>query len=263
MPTINIRNINLYYETYGTGEPLVLIQGLGLDSTAWFYQVPVLAEQHQVVVFDNRGIGRTDAPSGAYTTDEMAQDVIALLDALGIAQTHVLGFSMGGLIAQVLALHYPDRINKLILVSTAVKLPAVTQHILKSWLRMLQEKVRPETRMRSQLPWLFTEHFFENPEQVDELIHLSLKHPYVPTLAGFTGQVAACIAHDTQHQISQIIAPTLVLVGDEEKLIPLERSRELATCLPSAEFQIVTGAAHNFFWENPGSFNAAVLNFLS
>lgn len=117
--------------------------------------------------------------------------------------------------------------------------------------------------MRSQLPWLFTEQFFEHPDQVDELIRLSLQHPYGSTVAGFAGQVAACVTHDTQHQLSQIVAPTLVLVGDEERLIPVKRSHTLAATLPSAKLQIVKAAGHNFFWENPDSFNAAVSHFLS
>lgn len=262
MPTVNVLDIRLYYEIHGAGEPLLLIQGLGLDSTAWLYQLPALAQQYQVILFDNRGIGRTDASLGPYTTYAMAQDVIALLNVLEIARVHILGFSMGGLIAQVLALHYPDRIHKLVLVSTAARLPAMTQQILQNWLHMLQEKVNSETRMRSQLPWLFTEHFFEHQDHVDELIRLSLEHPYIPTIAGFSGQVAACITHNTQHQLNQIKAPTLIMVGNEEKLIPVERSRSLAANLPNATLQVIDAAGHNFFWETPDSFNAAVLDFI-
>jgi 3-oxoadipate enol-lactonase len=261
MPTITVRGINLYYELHGSGEPLLLIQGLGLDCANWVYQIPVLSQRYQVIVFDNRGIGRTDVPEGNYTTDEMAAEAIALLDHLEIPQTHVLGFSMGGFIAQVLAFRYPERVKQLVLVSTAAKLPAVTQQILQSWLRMLQEKVRPETRIRSQLPWLFTNRFFENSQQVDELIRLSLQYPYPPTVAGFAGQVAACVAHDIQQQLHQIIAPTLVLVGAEERLIPLERSQFLAERLPNAELKIVQEAGHNFFWERPELLNQAILQF--
>jgi 3-oxoadipate enol-lactonase len=194
------------------------------------------------------------------TLTHPTEDAFYLIaEVIEIAQPHVLGFSMGGFIAQVLAFRYPERVKRLVLVSTAAKLPAVTQQILQSWLRMLQEKVRPETRMRSQFPWLFTNRFFENSQQVDELIRLSLQYPYPPTVTGFAGQVAACIAHDMQHQLHQITAPTLVLAGAEERLIPLEQSHTLAKGLPNAELKIVEEAGHNFFWERPELLNAAVL----
>ncbi len=262
MPTIHLRGINLYYEIQGTGNPILLLQGLGLDSAAWVYQIPALSQQHQLILPDHRGVGRTDQPAASYTTEEMAEDAIALLDALEIDQADVLGFSMGGLIAQILALHHPERVNRLLLVNTAAYLPPVTQHILQNWLQMMQDKVRPATRMRSQLPWLFTDRFFGDPQQVDQLIQDSLQYPYPQTTAGFAGQLAACLTHDTRNQLQQISAPTLVLAAAADRLIPTAQAHKLATDIPNAQLQWVAQAGHNFLWETPAAFNQAVLAFI-
>lgn len=262
MPTIHLRGINLYYEIQGRGNPILLLHGLGLDSTAWVYQIPALSQHYQLILLDNRGVGRTDGPATSYTTEEMAEDAVALLDALEIDQADVLGFSMGGLIAQTLALHHPERVKRLLLTNTAAHLPPVTQHILQNWLQMLQDKVRSATRMRSQLPWLFTDRFFENSQQVSELIQISLQHPYPQTTAGFAGQLAACLTHNTRDQLQQISAPTLVLAAVEDRLIPIAQAHQLAAGIPNAQLQRVAQAGHNFFWETPAAFNRAVLAFI-
>jgi len=263
MPVVKVREINLYYEIHGTGEPLLLIHGLGLDSGAWIGQVLPLSSSYQVITFDNRGSGRTDAPALPYSTEMMAEDTIALLDALGVDRVHVLGFSMGGLITQVLAIKYPDRVQRLVLASTAAKLPALSRQVIQSWAQLLKEKIRPGVRVRLQLPWLFTNQFLQSDATVDELINLSLRYPYQPTINGFTGQVGACVMHNTLDQLSQIVAPTLVLAGQEDILIPVKASQAMMSNLPNATLQIVDHASHNFFWENPDRFNQAVLNFLT
>ena len=262
MPIVQVRDINLYYEVYGAGVPLLLIQGLGLDSGAWVSQLLMLSQTHQVIVFDNRGAGRTDAPEQPYSTEDMAEDAIALLDKLGIDRTHILGFSMGGLIAQVLATKYPNRVRSLILASTAAKLPAITQQVIQGWAQLLKEKLRPSIRVKVQLPWLFTEQFLQNNTRLEELINLSLRYPYQPTVSGFTGQVTACITHNMQGQLSSITSPTLVLVGQADILISAQASQELALQIPNAELQTIANASHNFFWEMPDRFNQVVLNFV-
>lgn len=262
MPVVKLREINLYYEIHGTGKPLLLIHGLGLDSGAWIGQVLALSSTYQVITFDNRGAGRTDAPEVPYSTEMMAEDTIALLDVLGVDRIHVLGFSMGGLIAQILAIKYPDRVQSLVLASTAAKLPAISKQVIQGWAQLLKEKIRPGMRVKVQLPWLFTNDFLQSDAIVDELINLSLRYPYQPTVSGFTGQVAACVAHNMLDQLSQIAVPTLVLAGQEDILIPVKASQEMVLNLPNATLQIIDHASHNFFWEMPDRFNQAVLHFV-
>ena len=118
MPYISVNGISLYYEIHGSGEPLLLLQGLGYPCEMWFSQVPVFSKDFTTIIFDNRGTGRSDKPDEVYTIQQMAGDTIALLNDLGVPLAHILGVSMGGLIAQEMAIEFPDRVKKLVLIST-------------------------------------------------------------------------------------------------------------------------------------------------
>ncbi|MFQ5455696.1 MAG: alpha/beta fold hydrolase [Nitrospirota bacterium] len=262
MSAIRIGDISMYYEVYGDGEPLLLINGLGLDSSFWMPQVSVFSQKYRVIVFDNRGVGQTDAPEVSYTTDMMADDTIMLLDHLSIARTNILGFSMGGLIAQKIAIKYPERVNSMILASTAAELSPKAKQIISVWRRMLQEKINPETYLRQQFLWVFTDRFLANDEQVSSLVDIFLRHPFAQTLHGFSGQANACLEHNTSNQLQQINIPTLILVGSEDIFIPVHLSKELANGIKNAELIILKDGGHGFCSELAEKFNQTVLNFL-
>lgn len=238
MPRARIGNIEMYYEIHGSGEPLVLIHGLSMDSSTWFNQVPLLSQKYQVVVFDNRGVGQTDAPNEDYSTEMMADDTVALLRFLNVDNAHILGFSMGGMIAQVIALKYPELVKSLLLNTTAAQFPAKAKHLVQTWLRMLNENVSLETRIREGFLWVYTDTFFEHDETVKGSVNLALNHPYPLSTYGFAGQVAALMKHDTRARISQIAVPTLVLIGIDDIFIPIECSEELASRIPKAELVV-------------------------
>ena len=162
MPRTRIGNIEMYYEVHGSGEPLILIHGLSMDSSTWFDRVPLLSQKYQVVIFDNRGVGRTDAPNEDYSTEMMADDTAALLKFLNVDKAHILGFSMGGMIAQIVALKYPELVKSLLLNATAAQFPAKARHLVQNWLRMLNENVSLETRIREGFLWVYTDDFFEH-----------------------------------------------------------------------------------------------------
>ncbi|MCK4963645.1 MAG: alpha/beta fold hydrolase, partial [Dehalococcoidia bacterium] len=145
MPTTKVGDINMYYEVHGEGEPLLLIMGLGSDLTSWIFQIPEFSKKYQVIAFDNRGVGRTDAPDVPYSTAMMADDTTGLLDALGIEKAHVLGLSMGGFIAQELAVKYPQRVKSLVLAATAAGPYSWATHVLGIRIRLAQEGVKQET----------------------------------------------------------------------------------------------------------------------
>jgi 3-oxoadipate enol-lactonase len=262
MPRTRIDDIEMYYEVHGSGEPIVLIHGLGMDSSTWFNQVPVLSQQYQVIVFDNRGVGQTDAPSEAYSTEMMADDAAALLKFLNVDNAHILGCSMGGMIAQSLALKYPELVKSLLLTATAAKLPARAKHLVQIWLRMFNENVSLETRVREGFLWVYTNEFFEHDETVTTLVNLALANPHPQPIHGFAGQVAALMQHDMRSQINQISAPTLVLTGRDEILIPIEFSEELAAKILNAELVILERGGHNFCMEFSEPCNQAVMHFL-
>jgi 3-oxoadipate enol-lactonase len=262
MPKVRIGDIEMYYEVHGSGEPVVLIHGLSMDSSTWFNQVPVLSQEYQVIVFDNRGVGQTDAPHAAYSTEMMADDAAALLKFLNLDSAHILGFSMGGMIAQTLALKYPELVKSLLLTATAARFPARAKHLVQIWLRMLNENVSLETSTRDSFLWVYTNGFFEHDETVTASVNRALNHPYPLSTNGFAGQVAALMHHDTRSHISQISVPTLVLLGKDEILIPVEFSEELAAKIPKAELVILERGGHNCWMEFPESFNQAVMQFL-
>jgi pimeloyl-ACP methyl ester carboxylesterase len=253
----------MYYEVHGEGEPLLLIIGWGSDLTAWMFQTPEFSKKYQVIVFDNRGIGRTDAPDMAYSTEMMADDTVGLMNALSIEETHILGHSMGGLIAQYLAFKYPKRVRSLILADTAASPHSLFKHVANAWVRMTQEGINQETFVRNQLPWLYTDKFFEDPKQVQTMINTMLANPYPQPAYAYARQASAAIEHDTRDRIGHITAPTLVLVGKEDILCPVKLSEELTAGIPNAELVVLEGGGHVSCWEIPDNFNQAVLEFLA
>ena len=262
MPTVKVGDINMYYEIHGKGEPLVLIHGLGVDCNGWMLQTPTLSQKYRVVILDNRGVGRTDAPDSVYSIAMMADDTAALIDTLGIYKSHILGFSMGGYIAQELALKYPQRVESLILAATAAKESPKCRQIIYVWLRIVKEDVSLETRFRELFLWCFTDKFFENDEQVTALVNMCLSKRHQQPPRGFAGQVAACLEASTLNRIGQIAVPTLVLVGKEDLLSPVKLSEELSAGIPNAELTVLEAGGHGFCWEIPERFNQAVLDFL-
>jgi len=253
----------MYYEVYGDGEPLVLIQGLSLDSSAWVHQISAFSQKYRVVVFDNRGVGRSDSPNISYSTEMMADDTVELLKFLNIKNTHILGFSMGGMIAQQIALKFPEIVKSLTLVTTAAKFPARARYLTKLWLKMVEEQVSAETRLQDICLWVFTEEFFADETRVTAAVNLGLNHSHPQPNQGFAGQVAALLQHDTRDRINQISVPTLVLIGKEEIFIPLRFSEELAANIPNAELVILERGGHNCCIELPEPFNQAIMQFLA
>jgi len=264
MPTTKVGDINIYYEVHGEGEPLLLIMGLGADVTGWLFQTSEFSKEYRVIVFDNRGVGRTDAPDSPYSIEMMADDAAGLLYALGIEKAHIIGLSMGGMIAQELALKYPQRVKSLILATTAAG-PSEgifrAGHVIDTWARMVQEGVSLETRIGEQLIWIFTDKFFENEEQFNMTLNVMLSNPYPQPAYALARQVAACLEHDARDRLGQIAVPTLVLVAKEDILLPVKLSEAIAAGIPSAELVVLEGGGHGFNFEIPDKFNQAVLDF--
>jgi pimeloyl-ACP methyl ester carboxylesterase len=196
----------------------------------------------------------------------MADDTAGLLDFLGIEKAHVLGLSLGGMIAQELALNHPDRVNSLILAATAACPHAGaprSAHIVGNLLSMAEKGVDLESRVRAFMAWAFTPKFFENTDQVKMVVNLTVSNPFPQPTQGLAGQVSASMHHDTRDRLDQIKAPTLVLVGSQDLLLSVDRSKELAEKIPAAELQVLEGAGHFMCFEHADRFNQAVLDFLT
>ena len=169
---------------------------------------------------------------------------------------------MGGMIAQIIAVKYPELAKSLLLTATATRLPARGRHLIQLWLRMLNEKVPLEIWFKDIFPWVYTNEFFKNAENVQAALNLALNHPHPQSTHGFAGQVAALMKHDTMTQINQISVPTSVLVGEDDILIPVEFSEEITEKIPNAKLLILKHGGHNCWMEIPELFNQAVMQFL-
>jgi pimeloyl-ACP methyl ester carboxylesterase len=225
-------------------------------------QVPVLAERYRVIAFDNRGAGQSDAPDVPYTTRMMADDAAGLLGALGIERAHVVGLSMGGMIAQELALNHPGRVATLQLHATCARPDAYLRALVAAW-RVARSTLGREEALRTMALWLFTPAAYnERPGLVETLLQTALANPYPQSLTGFVRQSEAVVGHDALDRLQAIRSPTLVSVGAEDILVPARFSRELAARIPGAELVVIPGGGHVCLWERPEAFNEVCLAFL-
>jgi pimeloyl-ACP methyl ester carboxylesterase len=264
MPTAKVGDINIYYESQGEGEPILLIQGYGQYSGHWATLIPRFSREYRVISFDNRGTGRSDKPDIPYTMKMMADDAKGLLDAIGVDSAHVFGVSMGGMIAQELALNYPDKLISLILGCTlcgGTKAILPTPEALAFLTGPEMAKLSVEERARVTVPWLVSQEFIDkNPEAVELYVAITSKYP--TPIHGFACQAQAIAAHDTYDRLSQITAPTLVIAGSADRIIPAGNSRIIAPRIKDAELVILENAGHGFFIDAEAETTRIILDFL-
>jgi pimeloyl-ACP methyl ester carboxylesterase len=261
MPSANINGINIHYEVYGVGEPLVLITGYGVDCSVWQSILDPLSKIFQVIIFDNRGAGRTDAPKECYSIETMANDTFALMNFLNIQQAHVLGHSLGGTIAQMLAYLYPHKVKKLIISNSITKLDAKVALITQTTLALRKAGVDPKLLHSLVLPWQFSNATLANSQFVETLIHYSLNTPFPQSLDGQEGQIAAMLSFDSSAWLKTIPCPTLIIAGDEDILTPPKQAEFIAANIPNSKL-VTLASAHVPFAEMPKEYVRVVLDFL-
>jgi len=263
MPQAKVDGVDFYYEVEGAGEPLILIRGFGSNADHWHPQVVAFSPHFRVVTFDNRGIGRSGKPDVPYSISMMADDAVGILDGIGISGAHVLGLSMGGMIAQNIAVRYPEKVNALVLTCThcggdhAIRAREEVQKnfadfIYNGSLEAGQKAIKS----------LFAEKTFtEAPEIFQRYQEISGKFPSdIDTLRR---QREAIAAHDAWDDLPNIQAPTLILTGSEDAVVPAENSDILAERIPDAQLKIFEGGGHQFLIEQADAFNQTVLDFLN
>jgi pimeloyl-ACP methyl ester carboxylesterase len=266
MPTVKVGDVNIYYEVHGKGETLVLIMGYGnANSGWWFRQVPVFSRQFRVIAFDNRGNGQSDKPDTPYTMEMMTADVAGLVENIGIKAAHIYGVSMGGMIAQHLALSYPEKVISLVLGCTMYGGPHSIMPDMDAMQALFDmermQRLTPEERIRELLPFLFSQEFIDNNPDIREQL-IAKTTEYVTPLHTYVRQAAAIVGHDTYERLPEIKVPTLVIAGDADRLIPVENSRLLASRIPQAELVILKKMGHGFWVEAETEANKVVLDFL-
>jgi 3-oxoadipate enol-lactonase len=261
MPNAATRDIITYYEEAGSGEPLVLIMGIGGDLQAWALQVPALSKHFRVITYDNRGAGRSSAPDKPYSIAGMADDLAALLDELGVGKATVLGFSMGGYIAQEFALKYPARLEKLILLATAPYIDGYGRAVVKNWVNIRRSNMSREQQARYAAQFLYSPGLLDDDARFERSIHNSLGNPYAQQDHAFIRQAQAVLAFDARERLANLKTQTLIAVGKDDILVPPRNSERLAKLLPNATMKVLDGA-HLGPMEYPNEYNAAFLEFL-
>ncbi len=256
------RPLRLYYELRGEGPPLVLIRGFTRSLRFWGPLREQLEAKHRVLVFDNRGAGRSDAPLGSYTIRQMARDLDTLMEQLGLDRAHVFGMSMGGMIAQELALLYKNRVTRLILGATTPGGPHAARWPRSQVLSMARSATKPmEEATAGAAAMTLSQTFLQqHPEIIDTWIEHQRQDK--PRKRGALGQATAVLRHNTWDRLPFLQAPTLVITGDADKLIPPANSNHLADRIPDAKLRIIKGAGHDFTTENPQASARQILNFL-
>ena len=266
MPTVRSNDIDIYYEEHGSGEPLLLIMGWGCNAATWKPQIPGLAERFRVIAFDNRGVGRTSAPKQSYSIVDMAEDTRGLLDALNIERTHVFGISMGGMIAQELALRYPDCVDTLALGCTSPGSKRAAGH--RELLKNISEFNNTVGSDGLSLQWfqeflkrLWTDGAIARSDtHLQDFVLSMIRFP--PTPHGLNNQSLAVAMHDAYDRLSQIQQRTLVLTGDKDGLIDCENSLILAGRIPNADLMIFPGLKHAFHLEAAARVNTVLIDFI-
>jgi len=260
MPKVKVNDIQIYYEVKGKGFPLVMIQGLSYSLDGWDPRlIKGLSKMFKLVLFDNRGAGRTDVSDREYTMKLFADDTAGLMNALGISKAHILGLSMGGMIAQELVLNYPEKVAKLVLCSTGSQwcfsqeasriLDAVTELSQEELTRMIlflkfaSNFPSDSVRKNPSVVILFTGNFVkEHPDLVNLLFSRAAKHPI--SKDGWIHQLNAIREFNTHGRLHKIKVPTLILHGRKDVEIPPENGSILAEAIPNAKLVYLERSAH-------------------
>lgn len=261
-----VNGIHIDYQIHGEGDPLILLTGLGGDQNSWFFQINAFKKYFKVVVFDNRGIGNSDRPEEPYTIKTMADDAVALMDHLNIDKSNILGISMGGMIAQEIAINYPDRLKKLILGSTYLggqemgeitKKMRIALGLESNFSKWDAKNVDIEKFMGEVASLSF------NIERYKKIfIPLSEQYLKRTGLEGFSGQIAAASDCNTLDRLHLIKSQTLVITGTEDRVVPCLSSEIIADKIPDSKLTKIEGGSHAMYLEMSDRFNSEVLDFL-
>jgi pimeloyl-ACP methyl ester carboxylesterase len=258
MSFVQNQGTKLYWDEQGRGEPVLLIMGLGYPSSLWHRTRPMLAQDFRTVALDNRGVGLSDVPSGPYSISTMASDAAAVLDAAGVSNAHVFGVSMGGMVAQEFALQYPARTRSLILGCTSPGGPSVVRAERKVSDILMARDMSLEQARAAILPYIYDA---DTPrEKIEE--DVTLRRQCLPSQEGYTAQLQGILAWEAYSRIAQITAPTLVIHGKSDALVPPGNGELIAARIPGAKLVLLDHASHLFLTDQTQAAHNHIREFL-
>lgn len=264
MPLAKTNDIETYYETHGEGHPLLLISGLNCDhANLWPHVKEALAQDYQVITYAPRGVAPSSAPDAPYSVELMADDAAALLAKLGIGSAHVLGYSMGGMIAQALAVRHPDKIDNLVIAASAPRISTLNRLVCESCQRILSCGVPREAAQAIMVPWFFSNAFLTLLSEGKFQGAMPRLEPQMPQSPhGLLHQFQALAAFDLRPSLANINVPTLIIAGEKDLLMPIEDAQELERLIPDARLVVIPHAGHLLIHEQPAVFLQMVSAFM-
>jgi pimeloyl-ACP methyl ester carboxylesterase len=262
VPHADLGEHRVFYEEHGSGEPVLLVNGLAADHTAWALQTEYLQESFRVVIFDNPGVGQTEGSRGPYTTALFADVAVSLLRHLEIERAHVVGASMGGVIVQQIAVRHPSAVRSLVVHCPWWTADPYTKALLRSWQSIARAAGMRDLHRQIWL-WVFTPRFYlEHPEVFDELERQAAENPHPQTVEAFCDQAEACATHVALEEVAAIGVPTLITVGDSDLLTPPAHARALHERVHGSVLHVWPEMGHAPFWEIADEFNLLNREFL-
>jgi pimeloyl-ACP methyl ester carboxylesterase len=259
MPYAENDGARIYWEEQGRGEPVLLIMGLGATLDLWYRLLPSLSASHRAILLDNRGVGRTGAPESPYSIPQMADDAVAVLDAAAVETAHLIGASMGGVIAQEVALRHPGRVRSLVLACTACGGPngAAASPEIRNALAA-RAAMTPEEGIRALVRYVY--HPATPRDRVEEDLQIRLRH--YPSQKGYLAQLQAVLGYETYARLDAIRVPTLVIHGEDDLLVPASNGRDLAARIHGARLVLVPSASHILLTDQTETVSRAIRKFL-
>jgi proline-specific peptidase len=265
--------IKIFYEISGEGYPVILVHGFGSNRTEWFVQVPSLSEKFKVIIFDNRGTGKSDRPNIPYTMEIFADDIAGLLDHLEIDKVHIIGVSLGGMIVQNFILKYPERVNKVVLLNTFPGFPNQQgiDMYKKNLIEVYNDKLKDPKKAFFDHAYGFTRKFkkmmMEDPKKkhyglwsAEDIIKNSTIDIFRPQ--DILNSANAIAGHEVRDRLHEVKSITLVLCADKDRLSPVSANRQIHELIPNSELKIIKDAGHDSKIEKAPEVNGAILEFL-
>lgn len=260
---VHVNGLKFHVQTFGSGVPIIMIMGLGAPGDKWKHNYELLSKWFWCIVPDNRGAGLSDKPEAeSYTTEQMADDIIGIMDALDIKKAHVMGVSMGGAIAQQVALKVPDRVLSLILTSTFASVSPAFKKAL-NLICELKEDTDPAVLKQLNL-WMTYGQYTQihHPEKIEKSIEEDASYPYPMPVYAYKAQCGACLSHNTAGRLHELKMPVLIAAGAKDLFMNIEKTMELVHGIPQAEFYLAPEGGHVHQWEYPGLYDSVVVGFL-
>ena len=260
---VHVNGLKFHVQTFGSGVPVIMIMGLGAPGDKWKHNYELLSRWFWCIVPDNRGAGLSDKPEvESYTTEQMADDIIGIMDALDIKKAHVIGVSMGGAIAQQLALKAPKRVISLILTSTFASVSPAFKKAL-NLICDLKEDTDPAVLKQLNL-WMTYGQYTQihHPEKIEKSIEEDAAYPYPMPVYAYKAQCVACLSHNTADRLHELKMPVLIAAGAKDLFMNIEKTMELVHGIPQAEFYLAPEGGHVHQWEYPGPYDSVVVGFL-